>query len=365
MTSAIQTIRQNRSNEFSKWKGDEFGARERIAKKICVPLGRQSFVSDPNSSFFAIGSCFARNVEERLSGEGANVLSAHLEMPSFGAETARVMGVFNKYNPYSILQELQFAANEFEFPEEGYLPSGDGGFYDAQLRVRSGIASIEELKERRHTIRSFFAQAFEADVVIITLGLIETWFDRQSGLFLTEAPNPRIMLKNEERFEFRRLTVAECQNALNEIYSLLKKYGKAGQKLVLTVSPVPMGRTFTSDDIIVANMTSKSTLRVAALEFIDSTGDIDYFPSYEAVLHSHPDLAWQDDRLHVSDFMVGNIIDEFLVRYGVKIGENGAREIEHEVSVDEKIIKKLNKELNSYKNKLVKLQSQIVREVQE
>ena len=75
----------NKSNDYARWKGSDEGARERINKKIVVPIGRQTFTAQEGSTFFAMGSCFARNVEERLALAGANVLSLDIEMDDLGA----------------------------------------------------------------------------------------------------------------------------------------------------------------------------------------------------------------------------------------------------------------------------------------
>lgn len=359
MLSCQQTLELARENAYSKWTGSDAGAKERIMKKLCIPAGRQSFTTSSRDTFFTIGSCFARNVEERLELAGANVLSRQIEMRRLGAQTARSMGVFNKYHPYSMLQELEFACGERDFSESCLLPAGGGLYYDGQLRTNSGNASKQELLARRGEIRSFFAQAFSADVLIFTLGLVEAWYDSQSGLYLNDAPSTQLMLRDQERFRFNCLSVGECREVLERIQALLKKHGKPGQKIVITVSPVPLSRTFTTDDIIVANTTSKATLRVAALDFVSNTEGVDYFPSYEAVLHSHPDLAWQNDYLHVSDFIVGNIIRAFLTRYGFELAQPEEELVGHSISEEEKIIRQLNRELDQYKNRIVELETRM------
>ena len=98
--TAKEAFQRNKSNAFARWKGSEDAARERILKRIVVPIGRQSFNCEEGTSFFTIGSCFARNVEERLDFAGANVLSLDLDMDDLGASSARKMGIFNKYNPF-------------------------------------------------------------------------------------------------------------------------------------------------------------------------------------------------------------------------------------------------------------------------
>lgn len=360
MVSAKQALGRAKQNDHDRWVGGEaLSARDRILSKVVVPQGLQTFTCSPDDTFFAIGSCFARNVEERLELAGANVLSRKMDVTDLGATSGRILGLFNKYTPFSILQELQFAAGERDFPEDAYLSAGTDQFYDAQLRANSGNASIEALQARRKEINVAFAQAFQSDVLILTLGLIEAWFDTTTGLYLDEMPAPRLIMKEPDRFEFRILSVDDCRDALREIRALLRRHSKAGQKVVITVSPVALARTFSEQDIIIANMTSKSTLRVAAMEFASAHDGIDYYPSYEAVLHSAPALAWQDDRLHASDFIVGRIIGTFLKRYGL------TRKTEDDVigeSPDDALISRLRRDVDRYKNQLLVLEQQIAGE---
>jgi hypothetical protein len=155
--------------------------------------------------------------------------------------------------------------------------------------------------------------------------------------------------------------------------ALLRRHGKRGQKIVLTVSPVPLGRTFTDMDVIVANTMAKSTLRVAAHRLSDRIEGLDYFPSYEAVMHSDPNLCWQRDRRHVSDVIVGRIIETFLNRYGVTeeapqdfsdalsaLDSDPTFQKWSEMAGDETaLIARLNQEVNKYKNMVIKLQGEL------
>lgn len=356
---AKEALARGKANPHDRWIGGASqSARDRIATQVVVPLGQQSFTARPDSTFFAMGSCFARNVEERLALAGANVLSRKINARDLGATSGRTLGIYNKYTPFSILQELQFASGERDFPEEGFLPASGEMFYDAQLRVNSGEATIAELHARRAELREAFAQTFAADVVILTLGLIEAWFDRKTSLYLTEMPAPRLIQKEPERFEFRCLSIEDCREALAQINALLKRHSKPSQKMIITVSPVALGRTFTPDDIIIANTTSKSTLRVAALEFTSAHDHADYFPSYEAVTLSAPALAWQDDRLHASDFIVGRIISTFLTRYG--LGETTEQnEDSADKTPEELLIMQLRRDVDKYKNQLIQMEKKV------
>jgi len=359
MSLAIAAIAAGKKNPHDRWVGGDTSARDRLLRRICVPASKQSFRCAPQDTFFAMGSCFARNVEERLEIAGATVLSRKMAMRDLGVGSARTLGAFNKYNPFSILQELQFASGERDFPEAGFLAAGDGLFYDAQLRASSGNAKIADLHARRAEIKAAFAQAFVADVLVLTLGLIEAWFDNEAGLYLTEMPPPRLILLHPERFVFRCLSINDCRSALADIRALLQRHAKLGQKFVLTVSPVVLSHTFTDHDVIVANMTSKATLRVVAMEFCSSHADVNYFSSYEAVLLSDPALAAQDDRLHVSDLTVGQIIAIFLARYGFDQASPVANPVATDAILEQALIARLKADLDKYKVHILALEKKL------
>jgi hypothetical protein len=360
MIPAEEILKISRNNTLDRWAAGDGSAAGRIAENLVVPASRQTFSARPQDKFFAIGSCFARNVEERLELAGATVTSRLINVRDLGNKSAREGGMFNKYTPASILQELRWAAGRADYPEAALLPVGDGTYYDPYLSGKAGAGSVDDLMARRAEVKAYFTQAFDADVVILTLGLIEAWVDLETGLILNEAPAPKVLARNKERFGFERLTLEQCEEALAEIHDILKSHGKPGQKIILTVSPVPLGRTFTADDIIVANTTSKSTLRVAAMRMAERTDGLDYFPSYEAVLHSHPALSWQSDRLHVSDVVVGRIIQTFMSRYGVTKSAaqpDGPAEVAEDST--DTFLAQLNEDVNKYKNMVIQMQKRL------
>jgi PAS domain-containing protein len=349
-----------RSNKLSKWTKAVGSAKERIDQLVCVPGSAQSFANDPSDSIFAIGSCFARNVEERLELAGANVLSRNVQVRNLGVGSARYAGIFNKYNPAAILQELRWAASEEEFPLAGFLPTSDGLFYDAHLRRTSGDSDKETLRKRREDIKRYFSQAFDADLVIITLGLTEAWYDHETGHYVNEIPPPAI-IRESDRFGFEVMNYESCLRTLRKVHSLLLSRGRPGLRMIVTVSPVPLIRTFTNQDVIVANMTSKSTLRSAALAFCEETELVDYFPSFEAAMYSEPSIVWEGDRRHVTDFMVGEIIRAFMERYGfAPAAESLAGGYEFfEQSPEQKVIGKFKRETKLLKQRIIELEKEI------
>ena len=78
-----------------------------------------------------------------------------------------------------------------------------------------------------------------------------------------------------------------------------------------TVSPVPLNRTMTDQDILIANTYSKSTLRAVVGAIVDRHDNVFYVPSYERVMLSKDSSIWRPDLRHVVDDFVGTIASSF------------------------------------------------------
>jgi len=82
-------------------------------------------------------------------------------------------------------------------------------------------------------------------------------------------------------------------------------------RIVVTVSPVGLARTFSDNDILAANTEGKSILR-ASLGALDRKFDsVTYFPSYEMVMYNSPVSFRADDGRHVDDWIVSKIVSMF------------------------------------------------------
>lgn len=105
---------------------------------------------------------------------------------------------------------------------------------------------------------------------------------------------------------------------MRELYDVIARFARPGARIVVTVSPAPMTETFTAGDVLAANTYGKSTLRAAAEDSARPRANVDYYPSYDAVLTSHRSLAYNaGDDLHVLDSAVRAVIEHFLRTYGV------------------------------------------------
>ena len=350
--SSKDALAASRSNRYSKWTQGDASAKDRLSSPICIPFTAPSFQIKQDDSIFTIGSCFARNVEEQLTRHHKKPLSAEIDIPNADILTARRTGIVNKYNSRSMLQELAWAAGE-AYPLEAFIDK-KGAFYDPHIRNKISDCSIDELAIRREHIRNYFAQAFTADIFVVTLGLSEYWLDEKTGLALNETP-PAYCLKSEpDRFSFCIADVHVVLADLNAMRQIIQRNGNPECRIVVTTSPVPLGRTFTGHDVLIANMHSKSTLRVAALQFAEQHASVDYYPSYEAAMLSDPRVVWTSDRLHVSNFMVGKLITEFLSRYGVKANEINS---DDGVGAEQDLITSLRKECDRLANEVIRLEN--------
>lgn len=294
----------------------EFDAATRLQSEGYLELyHKPKFNISDDMSFFMIGSCFARNIERILAEKNSNVLSSQIELPQSVVE--RVVdptAVMTKFTTRSMLTEVKLTLTGQELPDHGLIEVHPDRFWNPQLHrlllldKQLALKVISSVRKTVNLIR-------DADVVFITLGLTEGWWDKVLGVPLNGPPIDWRHAKKTGRFEFKNSNFDENRNQLNELIALIKKYSRKDVRIILTVSPVPLLRTFSDCDIIVSNSYSKSVLRTLAQEASENDPLIDYFPSYEMVMNSKRDLAWRHDQRHVEFNFVRHIIDKFLSVY--------------------------------------------------
>jgi tetratricopeptide (TPR) repeat protein len=276
----------------------------------CWPAINPSFHFTKDQKFFAIGSCFAENIARRLHLDGYNVHGA-----TDGEGEPR-----RRYTPPAVAQEIAWAhrihARDDEPTDADILPllleMAPGRWTDLWATPETGAPrTLEEMIARRRRLYAYFRGAFEADVVIVTLGLIEAWRDEVSGSYV-EFDTAWARREDRARFSFERLSFEQCKKHVRGTLDLLRD---GSRRILLTTSPVVLARTFTGDDIIVANSHSKSVLRAVAGELSDEFPDVDYFPSYEIATVTRRPEVWEDDLVHVNPGFVGRIMQHVTSAY--------------------------------------------------
>jgi len=309
MSSAYpQVIRQaTRNKTFRDFPGRqdprfrEAAIFPHVTPKFSVDFGN-------TTSVFTIGSCFARNIEEALEPLGVHLPTRGFSVPP-GEWNARPNGLLNEFNPGTISQRIMAALGSQRSPEQTIVPSGQN-FADLLLLGGADVSHDRAL-QRREEIFRVYQQLAVCDVVVITLGFVEAWFDRATGWFLNRVLPHAFAMANPERFEFRRLDVFD---AFPPLERALKALSEAGKKVILTVSPVPIQTTFTSDDCVTANEFSKSVLRVCAERLSRSVPNVDYFPSFE-IVRSAGLPGYINDNVHVRDDLVRRITEYMIAVY--------------------------------------------------
>lgn len=274
--------------------------------RVKLPLFTPRFELHPDMKVFTIGSCFARHIERKL--KGFNLPTLQFSAPYAEAPHSSNT-LLNEYNPGTMSQRISFALSGTVLPDETIVET-KGGYIDLSLPGGFPV-TFDRAVERRKEISTIYGELEQSDVVVITLGFVEAWFDEVTGLYLNQMPPLDVLKASGSRFVFRRLGVEEVMPLLN---SAVKMLVEANLKVLLTVSPVPLGSTFSGVDAVLANEYSKSVLRVCAQTIYDRYNTVDYFPSYEIVrLCGEP--AYDQDNVHVRIDLVGEVTDYMVNRY--------------------------------------------------
>jgi hypothetical protein len=293
-------------------------AFQRLRQTWFTPQLDPKFKLRRDDKFYAIGSCFARGLENSLAGHKIAVESAAPEFAKLqpANKERSGLGFTNKYNTYSILNELHWALDpEAEFPRESIVPLTNTTWYDPHTTPTLNFVGLEETLERRALIQTVTKRIKDSRAVILTLGLAEVWRDVRADVFVNCTPIPSLFKTQPDRYEFHLTNFAENLANLESIYALLSRYGHPDFHIVVTVSPVPLMNTFSTMDIVVANAWAKSLLRAVAQEWAAAHANVDYFPSYEIVQNSDRAAAWEPDLRHIKGAGALHIMDLFLQKY--------------------------------------------------
>ena len=285
-----------------------------------------SFRIARSERILVMGSCFAVRVAEALRAQGLDASDGGLEL---------------KYNAFAMLQELRWCL-EGGFGAAKILCDPDGRWLNPHRHPARFSSSRSAVLDAHLAVQRSAAELVRnCDVVVLTYGLIEAWFDRVCGVYTNETPPISSLPGWKERFELRQTTQAQNLAAMLELVRLVRSANPRA-RFVASVSPVPLKATFCGADVFVSNCVSKSTLRAAlheAIAALKSEGvPIDYFPSYEIVtLAPRRDDAWRaefpdgkPDGRHVrEDFVARTIMSAFLRAY---VGEDARLDAQPAIS---------------------------------
>lgn len=270
----------------------------------------------PSDRIFTMGSCFAVEIRKALTARGFDTF------PKYGTidfKPGRQLLAklperdnINHYNTFVVRQEFDLALGGGNYDLKDMIDLGESitGPKERALRWQDPYrkmvfaADDDSILDLSGKVTGCVRTAIEqADVYIITLGLTEVWRNNLNGLFLNQAPKSR-----DDRFSFVESTYEQNYDNMHRVCSLVAEH-YPDKRIILTVSPVPLSRTFTGRDIVVANAESKCTLRTVAARISKEFSNVTYWPSYEIAL-AH-DLFLEDGR-HVRQDGIDLIIDQFI-----------------------------------------------------
>jgi hypothetical protein len=326
VATAAEAIENYRENVAGVWYADSADpddpagkyAFQRLRHTWFTPKVDPKFKLRRDDKFYAIGSCFARGIESSLTGHKIIVESAAPEFAELQPANKELsgLGFTNKYNTYSILNELRWALDpDAVFPQESIVQVTKTTWYDPHTNPSLALADLAETLERRAMMQAVTKRIKHCRAVIVTLGLAEVWRDVKADVFVNRTPIPSLFKTQPGRYEFHLTSFAENWANLEAIYALLTQYGHPDVRIVVTVSPVPLMNTFSTMDIVVANTWAKSLLRAVAQEWATAHPNVDYFPSYEIVQSSDRAAVWERDLRHVKGAGAHHIMELFLRNY--------------------------------------------------
>lgn len=266
---------------------------------------------------FAAGSCLARTIEKSVVGAGLELVYQR-EKIRFGHSDAQRKQNFNRYNLGVIENEFRWAFDPAADAGCHSLIEKDGELVDMQV-VWTFAHEPELARKVRRAYNADFATARFADLVIITLGAVDMWYDCETGSYLNGIVPRRISDATPGRFQLHSWTVEDFVGSLNRIRDILHQNTTRERppRIAICVSPVAQPLAFGGDDSLIAETHGKSIQRVAAQIFSDLHDDVDYAPVYEFVVLTDRAYAYQNDSFnHVESDCVDRFFGDYLRAIG-------------------------------------------------
>lgn len=295
-----EAVRIRKSNDFATW-----GSRntENRVEPVANPAFDVPFQLTPGEKIFTIGSCFARNVEGELIRRGFRIPMRELfQQPAFADLPFEIV---NNFGTPSIYNEFAWAFGEQQYDEQkNIVELGTDKYVDLHMVNSIRPAPLETVLKRRRGLIDATRILAESRVMIMTLGLVELWWDNEAESYLNTGPLPSVLNTHPGRFALHVLNFEECYSYLRKALDIAFANAKNDLSVILTVSPVPMMATHRRTDVITANSYSKSVLRAVAEQLVAEDRQISYFPSFETVSLSNRNFAWTDDFVHVNKDMI-------------------------------------------------------------
>ncbi|WP_443751195.1 GSCFA domain-containing protein [Asticcacaulis solisilvae] len=283
------------------------------------PVWQPKFSIQPAEKVVTFGSCFAQHIGRALAKRGYAWTS--FEQPPKGLSDANAKrfnyNVFsartgNIYTTSLLHQWTRWATGDETPPAISW--EKNGRFYDPFRPAiePDGFASEDEmLRSRQVTIKALADAIAGATYFVFTLGLTESWKNKQDGYEYAICPGTVAGVFDESQHvfdnQFYEAILAELSAAMDRMLKI-----NPGLKFILTVSPVPLTATNSGNHVMVATMESKSTLRAVAGRLARERAEVDYFPSYEIINSpTSKGTFFEPNQRSVNPYGVNFVMDNF------------------------------------------------------
>ena len=230
---------------------------------------------------FALGSCFAESISERLMRSKFEVVT-------------NPFGVL--FNPFSIANTIERLDDARTFAVCDISEGRDSFFsFDAHSSL-DGKTHTEAFANLNKAVAQGSKALHDADWVILTFGT--AWVYEREGRVVANCHK-----QPSSQFTRRRLLVEEIVARYDKLFNGILR----DKRVLLTVSPVRH-----VGDGLQENSVSKATLRLAVEELVAKYDNAYYFPSYEILIDDLRDYRYYaDDLAHPSKMAVEYVWERF------------------------------------------------------
>lgn len=259
---------------------DEAAFAATVDELIASAVPALPLLDRKNTRIATFGSCFAANLAQALKRTGVEASNLLIE------------------------ESINSPLANREFLSAVVL--GEAGPRFARVKESFGADFVGAARERLQG----------AQVLVITLGVAPGMFHVGTDEFAFLVDYKELLKK--QLLYMRTPGVEELKGVIRSVVELVRRLNPAA-RVYFSISPVPLMGTIELSHAVIADCVSKSSLRAALHEVLqsDRPADVFYWPAFEIVrwLGAHTALPafGQDDRVsrHVSNWLVDLIVSRF------------------------------------------------------
>lgn len=251
-----------------------------------IPPTKYNFDINYKSKIMFIGSCFTENIGQKLEETKFNI-----DINPFGII----------YNPISVKNSLQNLIIKKVFKEEDLFYFNERWNSYSHHGKFAFPEQKETLKNINERINSSSLHLQTSDYLFVTFGT--AW--------IYELASTKQVVSNchkvpSKEFNKKILSVEEITKTYKQLLQSLNKFNP-NLKVIFTISPVRHLKDGFSE-----NNLSKSTLKLAINELVNSNKNCYYFPAYEIMIDDLRDYRFfNSDLLHPNQIAIDYIFNYF------------------------------------------------------